>query len=201
LETNLIDKSWRGANLRVHYPGRFLTKLAEVVKPFVLLEVGSARVTPFVPRDMSSFAHQYLESRGQLAEFDDNRPKGVRCVHPLVTALEKLDALQKRALDDRANPATFVRHFEDAARILSRPGLPLLQGYATVSELAAEMLAQKQIARLPRASDPAVHPEDTPRWAAIREAHNAIGPMFWGPRIDLESCSSAIREWLGRELP
>ncbi len=201
LEPDSADRSWRGANLRVLYPGQFIADLAGIMKPFVLLEVGSARVTPFVPRDMSSFAHQHLESLGQLATFDDNQPRGVRCVHPLVTALEKLDALQRRVLNDKAEPATFVRHFEDTARILSRPGLPPLQGYTTVAELAAEMLAQKQIARIPNASDLAFLPESTPRWAAIRSAHQAIAPMFWGPRIDLESCGTAIREWLARELP
>lgn len=201
LEPDSADKSWRGANLRVLYPGQFLADLAGVMKPFVLLEVGSARVTPFVPRDMSSFAHQHLESLGQLANFDDNQPRSVRCVHPLVTALEKLDALQRRVLNDKVEPATFVRHFEDTARILSRPGLSPLQGYATVAELAAEMLAQKQIVRIPNASDLAFLPEDNPRWAAIRGAHQAIAPMFWGPRIDLEACGTAIREWLARELP
>ena len=47
----------------------------------------------------------------------DNRPRAVRCVHPIVTLLEKLDALMRRLPREDAAPATFVRHFEDAARI------------------------------------------------------------------------------------
>ena len=41
-----IDQSWRGANIQVTYPGKHLGDLSGVLRPFVLLEVGSARVTP-----------------------------------------------------------------------------------------------------------------------------------------------------------
>jgi hypothetical protein len=45
---------------------------------------------------MTSFVHEHLDREGQLGDFDDNRPRAVRCVHPLVTLLEKLDALMRR---------------------------------------------------------------------------------------------------------
>jgi len=59
----VVDRSFRSANLQVNYPGRYRGSLAPVLRPFVLLEVGSARVTPFVARDMSSFVHDHLEAR------------------------------------------------------------------------------------------------------------------------------------------
>ena len=118
LDPDMIDRSWRGANLRVTYPGRHLADPG-VMAPFVRLEVGNARVTPFVLRDMTSFVHDDLLAKELLVAFDDNRPKGLRCVHPLVTLLEKLDALHRRFPNERLEAATFVRHFEDAARIIA----------------------------------------------------------------------------------
>lgn len=100
-----------------------------------------------------------------LAEFDDNRAKGVRCVHPLVTLLEKLDALHRRFPNEKAVPAAFVRHYEDAGRLIEgRAKLPPLEGYANVRALADEMLTQKQIVVMPSATDPALAPTDDARW-------------------------------------
>ena len=60
------ERRWRGANLEVRYRGRHLDALG-VLKPFVLLEVGSARVTPSLERDCTSFVHDYLDEIGELA--------------------------------------------------------------------------------------------------------------------------------------
>jgi len=195
------DPSFRSANLEVHYPANHLGSFASLLSPFVLLEVGNARVTPFVARDMTSFVHEHLEREGQLGDFEDNRPRGVRCVHPLVTLLEKLDALMRRLPREDAGPATFVRHVEDAARITrARAARPPLAGYPTVRALADEMLAQKQIAALPTAAHAAFTPNDSGRWHAVRKAHEAIGPMFWGPRLSLEDACADVRHWLADEL-
>ncbi len=172
-----------------------------MLRPFVLLEVGSARVTPFVARDMTSFVHEHLESLGQLGDFDDNRPRAVRCVHPLVTLLEKLDALMRRFPRADAAPATFVRHFEDAARIArAKPALPPLSDYATVRALADEMLAQKQLAALPSSPHSAFAPKDDDRWRTVQKAHDAIGPVFWGPRLSLVDACADVRSWLDTEV-
>lgn len=195
------DEHWRNAAIRVTYPGRHLGTLAAVMKPFVLLEVGNARVTPFVSRDITSFVHDELVAQGQLDSFAENRPKGVRCVHPLVTLLEKLDALQKRVPNENVEPAAFVRHFEDSARIIAaHRSLPPLDGYATVRALAEEMLDERQIARVPTTSGTEYLPADEPRWASIRAAHEAIAPMFWGERVPLEAACSSIRSWVGEHL-
>ncbi len=196
-----VDISYRAANFHVDYPGQHLGNLAPIFRPFVLLELGSARVTPHVSRDMTSFVHEHLEREGQLNEFDDNRPRGVRCVHPLVTLVEKLDALMRRLSRQDCAPATFVRHFEDAARIATvTASLPVLAGYATVRALAEEMLDEKQIGSLPSPSHAAFAPTDDERWRAVAKAHDAIGPMFWGPRLSLEESCAALRAWVTTEF-
>lgn len=193
----VTDKSWRAAELRVSYPGRHLADLGSLMKPFVLLELGSARTTPAVRCDMTSFVHDYLAAAKQLSSFDDNRPKAVRCVHPLVTLVEKLDALHRRVPREDAVPATFVRHFEDAARVVhGLAKLPPLSDYVGVRALADEMVAQRQLASLPSSSDHAFLPTAGERWDAIRAAHAAIAPMFWGSRLTLDDACDAIRSWI-----
>lgn len=198
LDQDVVDRVWRGANIRVTYPGRHLADLG-VMAPFVRLEIGSARVTPFVPRDMTSFVHDKLVAGGQMTDFTDNRPKRVRCVHPLVTLLEKLDALHRRFPNEKVEPATFVRHFEDAARVIgAEASLPPLPEHAGIRALADDMLAQKQIAALPDSADAAFTPADGPRWDTIRAAHRVIDPMFWGPRVPLVEAGATIRAWTAR---
>ena len=138
---------------------------------------------------------------GRLTTFDDNRPLGVRCVHPLVTLIEKLDALRRRMPRGDVAPAAFVRHFEDAAHIVAAQGnLPGLEGYESPRALAEEMLAQRQISAIPSDADIAFNPASEPRFAAIRKAHEAISPMFWGPRITLDDACATIREWVAKNL-
>jgi hypothetical protein len=194
------DSTHRSTQLRGQYPGGRLAGLGGL-RPFVLLEVGDARVTPFVRRDMTSFIHEELETQGQLAAFDDNWPRAVRCVHPLVTLIEKLDALRRRVPRGDVAPAAFVRHFEDAAHIVAAEGtLPQLQGYENPRALAEEMLARRQIAAIPAADDAAFNPDPGERFAEIGRAHAAIAPMFWGPRIGLSEACATIRNWVAKTL-
>jgi hypothetical protein len=196
-----VDPTYRSANIQVEYPGKHRASLHAVLRPFVLLEVGSARVTPFVPRAMTSFIHDHLERLGHLAGFQDNRPQSVRCVHPLVTLLEKLDALMRRLPREDAAPATFVRHFEDAARIvMATHALPALPEFGTLRALAEEMLAQKQLAAMPSSEHPAFAPRVDDRWDAVRKAHEAIAPMFWGPRVPIADACETLRRWIHTEI-
>jgi hypothetical protein len=197
------DERWISANLEVHYQGRHRDALDSLgaFKPFVLLEVGSARVTPFVERDCTSFVHDYLSEVDQLADYEDDRPCSVRCLHPLVTLIEKLDSLHHRVGQADRDPATFVRHFEDAAHIIAAASdLPPLPTYANVSALADEMLAERQIRRRPASDDPAFAPAADERWQQIAAAHTATAPMFWGERIALQDSCDAIRSWIASEL-
>jgi len=196
LDPDSVDKTWRGADIQVHYPARHLVDLGGAMSPFIRLEVGNARVTPFVPCTLTSFVHERLGAQNQFGDYDDNRPKGVRCVHPFVTLLEKFDALHRRFLNEKAEPATFVRHYEDAAHVISKAdNLPPLMDHADVRALAAEMVAQRQILAFPSPSNPALAPAQGPRWDAIHRAHTAIGQIFWGPRIAMDDACATMREW------
>lgn len=200
LDTSAVDSRWRGVEVRVQYPGRHLETLGALV-PFVRLELGVARVTPFVERDMTSFVHEHLVKLGQLSDFDDNRPKAIRCVHPMVTLIEKLDAIGRR-YGKNNEPASYVRHFEDAARIArSAESLTPLAGYTSVSELAGEMLRERQISVRPTTDAPSLTPGRSQQWGALRQAHREIAPMFWGERVDLDECCATIRAWIEKELP
>lgn len=195
------DPAHRGAQLRVEYPSRHLATLHAEMKPFVLLEIGNARVTPFVLRDMTSFIHDEVAAQGLAAEFLDDRPKAVRCVHPIVTLLEKLDALQRKVHRADVEPALFVRHFEDAARIAQREeSLPPVEGFRDVRALADQMLEQRQLAKLPDSDDPAFRPDAGARFAEIERAHEATAPMYWGPRLGVERACVETRAWIDKRL-
>lgn len=197
LDETLIDDRWRSVNVRVNYAGNHLGSLSAVLRPFVLLEIGRARVTPSLDCDMTAFVHDELAAQGQLGAWIDNRPRQLRCVHPMVTLLEKLDALARRAPNLERAPATFVRHYEDAARIIGRlERLPQLDGLAGPRELAAEMISERQIKPVPSVEHPALELQSGERARAIREAFDAIAPMYWGPRLTLDERRSAIQDWL-----
>jgi hypothetical protein len=189
---------WRSAGVRVIYPGHYLSDLG-ILRPFVLLEIGSARISPFVERDCSSFVHNYLSVSGQLEAYVDNRPKAVRCVHPVVTLIEKLDAIQRRFPNDDIEAVKFVRHYEDVGSIIAKEAeLPALDDGQTPNALLQEMLAGRQIRVLPSSSNAAFSPDTRPRWNEIRAAHASIGPMFWGERLELDEACASIRGWISR---
>jgi hypothetical protein len=201
IDGTVSDHSHRTARFRVLYPGHRRGDLPAMLSPFVLLEIGNARVTPFVERAMTSFVHAKLDALGQERDFVDNRARRVRCVHPLVTLIEKLDALHRRFPKEAIEPASFVRHYEDAARIIEcERTLPPLDDYPHARALAGEMFEQKQIAAIPLSDDPAFNIVGTDRGDAVASAYTAIGPMFWGPRIDLDAACGLVRKWIERNL-
>ena len=102
-----IDERARGADYLGHYPGALLDQLAPAMSPFVRLQVGRARVVPHVEQPLCSFVHTYLVDQDMLGDFADNRPAAVRCVHPLVTLFEKLDAMARRYARDEMEADAF----------------------------------------------------------------------------------------------
>jgi hypothetical protein len=144
---------------------------------------------------VTSFVHDYVERLGMLGEFIDNRPRAVRCVHPLVTLLEKLDALSRRYGRDTIEADGFVRHYEDAARIV-RALDRLLPSAVSARALAEDMLARKDVAALPNSDDPSLMLGDSAKRAAVETAYARIAPMFWGPRIPLEDACQTLRSWV-----
>jgi len=197
LDPSRTDKRARVADYLGHYPGALLDWLAPAMSPFVRLEVGRARVVPHVQVSLGSFVHAHLDSQGMLGDYDDNRPASVRCVHPLVTLLEKLDAMARRYGRDELEPDSFVRHYEDAAQIIrAEDDLPDME--LTAAALARDMLEQKDIAALPRADEPALVLASPQKRAAIDKAYAKIAPMYWAPRIPLDDACETIRAWLGK---
>jgi hypothetical protein len=189
------DEQARSADFKVVYPGRFLAGLGPPFRPFVRLEVGRARVVPFVPMDMDSFIHAHCQEIGMLGAFVDNRPRGIPCVHPLVTLIDKIDAIPRHYERDPFEPARFVRHYEDAARIIrAEAGLP--PAGRTARELLDEMLAEKDIRRRPETGGPAFALAGPDKRRLLEEAHAAIGKMYWGRRISLDDATATIRGWI-----
>lgn len=195
LDATRIDKQARGADYLAKYPGTLLTELGPSLSPFVRIEVGRARVVPYVRQACGSFVHEYLVTQGLLGDYEDNRPLDVRCVHPVVTLIEKLDALARRYNRDDMAPDSFVRHFEDAAQIIrAMDQLPDMG--MTAEALAQDMLEKRDIATLPRSDEPAFVLADPNKRAAIEAAYLRIAPMYWGPRASLGEACESIRSWL-----
>ena len=190
------DSQARGADYLARYPGKFMAGLAPAMSPFVRLEVGRARVVPYAEKALSSFAHDYLRKQRMLADYEDNRPSLVRCVHPLVTLFEKLDAMTRRYNREEMQPDSFVRHYEDVAQIIrANDRLPSIE--MTAKALAEDMLSERCIVGLPRPDEPALLLSDPQKRAAVEKAYSSITPMFWGKRIPLDEACEEIRAWLG----
>ena len=188
----------RSASFQVQYPALHAAQLPGAMRPFVLLEVGRARVAPFVSTALSSWVHDHMQRMGELDGFLDNRPTGLRCIHPWVTCLEKIDAIAVR--HDKGRPASdFVRHYEDAARIIRAKGtLPPLDGKLSGLLTALEQDDRKP---MPVPTHPALNPSNSARWTELQSAWEAIGPLFWGDRISLDEASAEIRSFLLQLAP
>lgn len=108
LDPASLGERCTNAGIEARYPGFHLAQMPGGLRPFVLLEVGDARVRPCVERPIGSWVHEHLEAQGLSSGFTMNRPT-VRCIHPMVTLLEKLDAISRR-FQEGTDPAQFVRH-------------------------------------------------------------------------------------------
>lgn len=196
LDAQRQDKYARAADYIGRYPGAHVTGMPSAMSPFVRFEVGRARVVPFAVMPLTSFVHEHLARLGMREDYVDNRPRAVRCVHPVVTLLVKLDALSRRYSRDVVEADAFVRHYEDAARIIGAlDRLPAIETSALA--LAEDMLAEKGIAALPSADDPSLVLDDAEKRSSVERAYAKIAPMFWGPRIPLDETCATIREWVG----
>lgn len=199
LRVESIDEKGRGACYQVLYEGRFLGQLDPVNSPYVKLEVGYADVLPNIPVDLGSFVHGHLAGIDRLAAYTSNLPRGFPTVHPLVTLIEKLEAIVRRFPRDPFEPASFARHYEDAVHVIRQQArLPPLD--QSPRDLGVAMLKRGQVGQLPRPEDPAFLLDDQVRRQDLERSLTEIGPMFWGPRVSLHEACRIIREWLQQAL-
>jgi hypothetical protein len=180
---DLRDTSWRNATFAVHYPPNATDVLPKGIRPFVQLEVGSARVTPGEGRAITSWIHDHLstEATDLAATFKANRPAAIHCVSPAVTLLDKVEAITRLFPREPFEPAKFIRHYEDAAQVLRRKHLT---SRAQLSRLLDEMKKENDIRRWPGPDDPAFSPETDPdRWSELegdRSLDREAGPLGGG---------------------
>jgi Nucleotidyl transferase AbiEii toxin, Type IV TA system len=184
------DGRWISVEQQVEYQRRF--DLPAYIRPFVRLEPGVRRwKPPAIERSLTSFLHEHVARIDLMDGYLDNRPIALPCIHPFVTLVDKLDAIGKRYARPDFAPETFVRHYEDAAHVISRLGsLPPLtdpEQAEVIRECAAGPL-------LP--NNPAFVVDDVKRREMLETAHAEIAPMFWGERLSLTECCGAIRTWL-----
>lgn len=191
------DEKWRNAEFRVNYPGQFLDTLQESMSPHVALEVGvHAWTPPTLPCTFRAFVHDLVDDQGRLGDYADNCPTDVACVHPYATLVDKRDVITRRYPRTPYRPETFVRHYEDAAHIITHlDNLPQLSTDADTSGAIDKMLGRIN------ADDPAFVLGDADRRAGLDDAHRKIQPMFWGARLELDECCDTIRSWLVETPP
>ncbi len=196
--TDFVDPKARSAEYRGTYPGMLLDGLSPAMRPYVLLEVGHARVVPHVERPITSFIHEHLVETGMLDGYRDNHPRAVRCVHPLLTLFEKLDAMDRRYAREPMEADAFVRHYEDAAHIIRAMGdLPPLK--TTPPELGNDLLRGNVIRALPDVDAPALALTPPEKRRAVERAYTKIAPMYWGTRLTLDEACEVIRGWVQRQ--
>jgi hypothetical protein len=190
------DSHSRTAVFKVMYPRRSGGALPGGMRPFVQLEVGSARVTPGEGRPITSWIHEHVHDAHpeRASEFLDNRPGDIHCVSPRVTLLEKIEAIGRR-FSREEDAASFVRHYEDIIHILDSPVGRDGRDYGA---LLSEMRRTKDIRKWPGPDHAAWSPDKAPaRWREVVEAWERIGPIFWGDRVSLAACGARIQDFLG----
>jgi len=111
------EKTYFSGGIRLYYKESF--PAVEGIKEGVLLEVGFDNVTPYKPRDISSWAFDFAHSKG--IKIKDNRAFIVRCYDPGYTFVEKLQTIVTKLRIQQETgriPANFIRHYYDVFCLL-----------------------------------------------------------------------------------
>ncbi len=189
------DASQRSAWFEVQYPSLTGAMFSAQFRPFVLLEVGRARVVPCVPQPIRSWVADWVQFHAPSELPSVPTASAIQCIHPWVTAIEKIDAVCRRFHRNEVQAADFVRHYEDLAAIFRQTErIPKLD--QSFIALAQELLEARDIRRLPDPNDSAFHPTASETWNSIRTAWAAHRHAFWGPRISLEDACATVRAFL-----
>ena len=111
------EKTYMSGGIRLYYKESF--PAIEGIKEGVLLEAGFDDVTPYKPRDISSWAFDFALSKGM--KIKDNRAFLVRCYDPGHTFVEKLQTIVTKFRIQQETgriPANFIRHYYDVYCLL-----------------------------------------------------------------------------------
>ena len=202
LEESSMGQEAKGAVILVDYPGVFKAALPLSASATIKLEVGEARVRPSLSRPISSWVHERMGREANPGRFQPNQVLALDCVHPLVTLVEKLDAICRRFTRADLEAKTFVRHYEDAVHITrSMALLPPMGDFNCIEDLFLDLLRLNQIREIPDAQSPALIPDGSARWIELTRAHGQIQPLFWSSRISLADATREIRTFLASLKP
>ncbi len=195
LDSALSDEHYRNAVFQAQYDRSTDSMLPRGMEASVRLEIGNARVLPAMDRPIRSWVHEFLDERDQLGDFLDNRVAGVCCVSPVITLLEKCEAMQRGYGNPARDASRYVRHYEDAGRIIQA-----LEGGAAWAEdagpLYREMRERRELRQDLEPGHDAFRLQQTERARELEQAWRAIEPMHWGERVPLRECGARIRRWL-----
>jgi len=188
----------KGAVILVDYPGVFKSGLPLSASPAIKLELGEARILPSLARPISSWVHERMNRERGTNRFQPNEVLALACVHPMVTLVEKLDAICRRFTRVDLEAKSFVRHYEDAVHIIRSLGtLPPMDGFTRSEDLFLDLYQLNQIRAIPNPESQALSPDGSSRWLELNRAHAGIQPLFWGERVALDDAAMEIRTFLG----
>ena len=111
------DEKGKNGGIRLTYDS--LYSQLEGIKPYVLLEVGFDKTTPFEQLVISSWAFDFAMSLD--LDIADNRAIDVPCYLPGYTFVEKLSAISGKYRQEQAGktmPINFIRHYCDIYKLL-----------------------------------------------------------------------------------
>lgn len=113
------DQKMRGAGIRGLYNSKF--ENISSLKEGILFELGFDKTTPYVEKNISSWAFDKATASG--VELIDNRAKNIKCYKPEYTLIEKLQTISTKYRVNKGqvnkSPVNFIRHYYDIYCLLN----------------------------------------------------------------------------------
>lgn len=111
------DAKTRNCGIAIYYPSNY--NYLESIKPYILLEVGFAKVEPNKLLTISSWVFDIANNAG--IDIVDNRAVEIPCYLPEYTFVEKLSAITskfRQQQEGKIMPVNFIRHYYDIYQLL-----------------------------------------------------------------------------------
>lgn len=117
------DKKMRGAGIRGLYDSHFQT--IPSLKEGILFELGFDKTTPYVEKNISSWAFDKATNSG--VDIIDNRAECIKCYKPEYSLIEKLQTISTKYRINKGqsdkSPVNFIRHYYDVYCLLNIPSI------------------------------------------------------------------------------